>query len=240
MDFIKNVGLILLLLALLGTAQAESWEDYVIWNENGYYEDVDYSKFFLAQRMSIQPNEWNKIIADGSEYLALSSVLMKVESINAHPSIETNLTLNCFNETNITNIALTLTNIPTWNTEKYVMFSLPIAYNLSKTNPPFKRDAKWLMNCELYITTINASVELYLPIRTTWFSEVGTYPSDSLASLVGEKNITGTRGILNTGFDLFGIMILISVMIMFFFIVIIIYKVFRYLVNELNNKWIKE
>lgn len=241
MDFIKNVALILmLLLALAGVAHSQSWQDYIIWNDLGYYEDLRFDqKFFLAQRMELMGGISQRIVADGSNYIAYPTLFVKFESLSASPSSTVNLSYVCMNNSNTTlRRNLTLNNYPTWNRDGYVLEPLPITYNTTDLAPGFEEvGIKWISICNVKVdTNTNISAEVYLPVWTALLQEDDfKIPDQNLANLVTE-----TRNITNTGFDLLDMMILITVMLFIFFILVVLYKVLIYFITELDKKWQRE
>ena len=53
-------------------------------------------------------------------------------------------------------------------------------------------------------------------------------PNENLANIVGRDSQTGIRGLINSGFTLLNMMLMIMAVIFFVTIIIILYKVFQY------------
>lgn len=230
MDYIKNVLIALIVLSLVTIASAQYTTD-------GYgHKTLDYATLRMVGLGVYIPNGTTKeIYTRANNHLEPSKVILEVIPYNEAGLITTNLTINCSN----INTTVNLSSYDTWLDSDVAYIEIPTIYPYETTIRPSSDNVTAEGQVcgltpggqALFITSYLLPQDFIEQPSISDNYDFST-PNQPLANIVGIDGETGIRGLLNSGFVLLNMMIMIMAFIFFVTIIVIFYKILQYFASR--------
>jgi hypothetical protein len=248
MDFRKSViGLLALLtlLAILPLGSALTEESFkAMWEDGEPFTHLNYLDYdWYAADMAVDDGEWEILALFGNLNLDEEIVFIKIFAADGGPGAS-GATLDVediygsasydLENWQSTVFGDTYTQ-DTWTTAGYVWINNDVDWPEGKVYVDGYLDIgfDWLDNLNLSVSGEDIRVVAYVPVET-WTIPPGTYPDESMANLVIE-----TDDILMAAFDVFQLMIIITAIVMFFFVLVFLWKIFEYFVTQARMRTVR-
>lgn len=234
MDCIKNVIAIALVIGLLGMATGQSI--YITDEDYGAVDVNHEEEKFITATTPLDDGEYTYLFAKGTSILNYENLIIKaIDNDSAHGS-NTQLTFDCsgYNESNDWNIS----NDKLWQDQGYSIYQLPVLFRSTSDYAgfTFDRDMVWIIMCNVSVSGDDIYLQSYISPRSSRYVEEDfPTPSQPLSDLVGTDRNAGMRGILNIGFDIFAILIMITALVVLMYIFVMLWKLFEFFADKVKN-----
>jgi hypothetical protein len=233
--------------------------DAFIYDSIGNRIDLNYADYNFVSIGSNLPNTNGSTVSDfrfavfssiwpSSEWSTFRNLYAKIRSENYYGNATAILRYACSPQNISTNITIAdFSN--TWTTQGFAWIVLPYNFIPLGTqtigNTTINTTSGFYMSkCDFNVLNDNATIQIYHTPLITINNRDFPSPNLNLANFIGAKtidvngttHITGTRGIINAGFDILDLMLIITSMFIFIFFMIFTYIAFEYFISLLKVK----
>ena len=232
MDYNKNliiIGILLLSVAPIAIATPITTDDYG-------FQTLDYSSYdFLGYSTSLPDNTTTYIYYKTNTYLSEYNFYLKFQPANGNPPDVVNVTIGCHN---VSSYTFNISDADTWYVNQYAIVPLPLATGDTVSIGELSNRTTLSNYCEILPDGQDLFVTLYVistaEVQLPFFTAVRE-PSTPLADIVGRDANSGTRGLLNSGFVLMSMLIMIGGLYFITIFIIFTWKVFEYFATALKR-----
>ncbi len=221
-----------------------------ITDNQGRWVNLDYTNYKFVSMGT-------DLIGGYPQYVSLTSwvpiidnqVYIRLSSHHYYGSPIAVLRQSCYpSNENITYADVNLSQVSaTWESNGYAFFPLSTAFipplTLSPTGDITNASTNgiYALSCKFTLFQDNATLQLYASPKTT-SDKVFPIPNTDLANLIGTRtidingttHITGVRSLINAGFDIMDLMLILTSMFIFVFFLIFTYIMFEYFISLLK------
>jgi hypothetical protein len=208
--------------------------------ENGLPIGLNFdSNKFLIYGIDIPEDTVRWISFSGNSPLEIYSVVIQVSSLYSPPGLSTAYVLrDCLSENTTTKINLTTVfmNQDIWTPNAYTFFSIPV-YRRGTVNLPAQvpDDVEWLTSCKFTAKGDDLHLSAYILPKLSPNLQV-VDPNPSLSNFLGKNSTSGVRGLLNVGFDIVGMMLIILGIVILSLLIVFTWKMFEYFASRLKTQ----
>jgi len=246
MDGYKNVGLIGLLLLCLAVPSVAMSLDELYVNEGGEYIGLNFAENkFLTFGGNLYDGQSRTMYFEGFNKLEAYTVVLQISSLYDEPgSTSDYLERSClgdpFNGTpQIVNLTSVFWGQQYWITKGYTFMQVDIPQQPEFESEVFGNITStfWFTACNLTMHGTDVKLLAYIIPTTNSIDNFAT-PNQDLADFVGNSSTAGVRGIVNVGFDIVGMQLIICCLLILAFLLIYTAKLFEWFAEHIkvNNE----